>query len=508
MSDLRDAALAPAAAWRDVAGPAHVDFRAVFDAIPSPYMVLDRELRYVAANPAYQGVTMRSLDELLGGKIFDLFPNEGESGWRLRQSFQRVLETGAADTIAYLPYAIPRPDERGGGLEQRYWTAVHTPLLDERGEVAFIVQNTVDVTEIARLRRATSLPFRMVHGESDLLQRAREAERAKEQLLDEADDFRRLFQQAPGMIAVLSGPEHVYTFVNDACRRFVGGRDIIGLRVREAFPETDGQALFDLLDQVYRTGSPRSGEAIRVVMPEQAPAEPLQEAFIDFSFAPIFGPDGEVTGIFAQGTDRTDGVRAQERQQLLLDELNHRVKNTLATVQSIATQTLRGQADPEAARAVFVARIVALSQAHNLLSRSNWAGAELRDLLVQELTPYGPERFRLSGPVVRVPPRAALALGMVFHELATNAAKHGALTSERGRVEVGWGLRDAEGCRWLSLSWRERDGPGVAPPGRPGFGTRLIRMSLEGELGGSTDLRFEPEGLTLAVSIPLPPGWR
>ena len=161
-----------------------VDYARVFDVLPSPFMVVDSELRYVAANRAYLDTVDRTLPEILGQPLFELFPNPGESGQRLRASFDAVLATGRPDTLAYLPYPIPK---NGGGFENRYWTAIHVPLLNNEGKVAFVMQNTVDVTEFARIRAASTVPFTSLSAETRLIERTREAEAANA-------DFRRLFQ--------------------------------------------------------------------------------------------------------------------------------------------------------------------------------------------------------------------------------------------------------------------------------------------------------------------------
>src|SRR5690606_21330695 len=132
-----------------------VDYARIFDVLPSPFMLLDRELRYVAANAAYLEATGRSLEELLGQHVMAMFPNPGESGRRLQESFERVVATGESDTLAYLPYPILLSD---GSYGNRYWTCVHVPILDDEGRVRFVMQNTVDVTEFARLREAATLP--------------------------------------------------------------------------------------------------------------------------------------------------------------------------------------------------------------------------------------------------------------------------------------------------------------------------------------------------------------
>ncbi|MFY9294571.1 MAG: sensor histidine kinase, partial [Methylorubrum rhodinum] len=189
--------------------------------------------------------------------------------------------------------------------------------------------------------------------------------------------------------------------------------------------------------------------------------------------------------------------------RLLVDELNHRVKNTLATVQSFALQSFRGLDGAAAQRRdAFEGRLLSLSAAHNILTREHWAGAGLRPVIDEVLRPFeaGGSRFTLSGPDLRLPPRVALALGMVLHELCTNAAKHGALSRAQGRVALGWEVGPAENglCR-LHLVWRETGGPPVAAPSRRGFGSRLIERGLASELGGSARIGFPAEGVVCEI---------
>ena len=186
--------------------------------------------------------------------------------------------------------------------------------------------------------------------------------------------------------------------------------------------------------------------------------------------------------------------RIERHQNLLLDELNHRVKNTLATVQAMAMQTLKGV--DMLARDAFLARLFALSSQHDLLTLDNWEGASLEGVVRRALRPWREDeqpRFTVEGPAVHLDPKRALALGMGFHELATNAAKYGALSSGAGTVAVRWAV-DPDGKR-LKLTWRERGGPAIATPARKGFGLRLIEHGLGRELGGVVRLDFQPEGL-------------
>ncbi len=486
-----------------------IDFRALFETLPSPHVVLDRQFRFVEANLAYQAVTERSREELLGRGMFELFPNEGPSGRRLRESFEKVFATGQPDTLALIPYAIPLPRSRGGGFEMRYWSAVHTPLFDAAGEVAFLVQNTVDVTDVQRLKDMAFGPAGgpeesapAVQEATQLFQRAQELQETNLVLVEETNQLRNLFMQAPGFMAVLLGPDFTFRLVNNAYQQLVGHRPLIGRPLMEALPELDGQPFHHILREVMRTGQPYVGRAAGVMLQRTADAPP-EERFVDFIYQPILDARGAPWGVFVEGSDVTDRIRAEEQQKLLLDELNHRVKNTLATVQAIAAQTLRTSPEPEAFKAAFEARLLALSATHDLLTRSVWRGADLSDVVMLELRPHGADRYVVRGPAVALSPAEALTLGLVFHELATNAAKYGALSSERGCVRVAWSLHEEGSRPRLELSWIEEGGPPVTPPRRQGFGSRLIERSLKGDIDGQADLEFAPEGLRCRLSVSL-----
>jgi two-component sensor histidine kinase len=194
--------------------------------------------------------------------------------------------------------------------------------------------------------------------------------------------------------------------------------------------------------------------------------------------------------------------RAHQRQQLMINELNHRVKNTLFTVQSLARQSLGRPADTPGLGA-FNERIMALARAHDLLTRSVWEGADLKEILEETLEPYL-DRTVLAGPPAALSPNAALALSMVFHELGTNAVKYGALSAPGGNVTVVWHVDPAARHR-LTLHWEERGGPRVQPPSRTGFGSRLIAASLKSDLAGEARLDYRPTGLVCVLTLSLPP---
>ncbi len=223
---------------------------------------------------------------------------------------------------------------------------------------------------------------------------------------------------------------------------------------------------------------------------------------------PVRDAEGRLLYLVRVAQDITERKAAEQRQRLLMDELNHRVKNTLATVQSLASQTACSAPTPAAFRAGFEGRLIALSKAHDQLTMHHWESADLRKLLSSSLAPYagaGPERVVLRGEDVVLRPRAALTLAMAFHELSTNAAKYGALSTSGGRVEIRWqALRndDADHAR-LRIDWVEQGGSPAAEPQKRGFGSRLIEGGVKAELGGSTRLIFAPEGLRCEFLIPL-----
>lgn len=269
----------------------------------------------------------------------------------------------------------------------------------------------------------------------------------------------------------------------------------------------------DLLDAIH----PEDRERQRLAVEEALAAR------ADFSVEyRTIRPDGSLHWIEVRGTvldgpggapvmvgvsqDVSESRMAEERQGLLLHELNHRVKNTLATVQAIASMTRRSGRDPEAMWAGFTARLQGLAKTNDLLAASNWDGAPLRETLVNELGPYDDgqgRRIGLQGEPVMLSPRAALALGLAVHELATNAAKYGALSVPEGTVRVAWSLvRTGEGPK-LRIEWAESGGPAVQKPERQGFGSRLIQRGLAQQLGGEIELDFAPAGVRCLIVFPV-----
>jgi two-component sensor histidine kinase len=221
---------------------------------------------------------------------------------------------------------------------------------------------------------------------------------------------------------------------------------------------------------------------------------------------------GRIVGAVAAGLDISDRRKVEEQRQLLVHELNHRVKNTLATVQAIASQTMRSAPSLEEARKSAEARIVAFAKAHDVLTNESWAGANLDDIVAGATFPHGgKERFETSGPAVWCPPNLALSLSLALNELATNAVKYGALSVPEGRVRLTWDVQSHADHLKLAVHWEERGGPLVRPPAREGFGSVVIKRSMSGREHGKVTMDYAEKGLvcTLAASITpeKSPGW-
>lgn len=225
--------------------------------------------------------------------------------------------------------------------------------------------------------------------------------------------------------------------------------------------------------------------------------------------SPVKDEDGDVIQHFASFMDLTAYKEQQAHSTLLIEELNHRVKNTLATVQAIVSQAARTNPDPQAMRKAVETRLIALSRSHDLLSREKWHSAALRDVLHDALEPFGTDEGRarrtiLKGEDIRFGPKAALALGIAFNELATNAAKYGAFSNDVGSVWIEWVIEPSPTGRRLVLTWTEKDGPAVTPLLHKGFGSHVIERGLAHELDGLVRLDYRTEGVVCTMNIPAP----
>jgi PAS domain S-box-containing protein len=542
-------------------------------------------------NDAYATLIGRRHPRVLGWKVCKAWPES---------AYERMMTSVlAGETLVFRD--APITVYRTGQAEQIWMTSQCSPVRDEAGRPAGVMVVCVEDTERVLAERRAAI---------------------------ELNRMRTVFEQAPGAIAILSGPDHVYEFVNEAHKRLFGDRDVVGKPVREVFADLPDQSHSRMLDQVYATGERFVVRAAPALLPTP-PGDALEEYILDYVFAPVTDKEGHVVGVFAEGLDVTEQARAQAaaaesgrrlsaavsiarlgafewnlelnqamldarareifgfgpdedltvdalvgrvepsdyervaaernaaeaegrtrhefefrirrpdgsvrnirsvsdtlpgphgrptrvfgllddvterkraeaRQRLLVNELNHRVKNTLATVQSIAAQTLRSAPDIQSAKDAFEARLMALAAAHDLLTAQSWRGAPLSDVVARSVSAFqtAGRPISVSGPPVWLSAQRALALSLALHELATNAAKHGALSTPEGRVSIRWSATAGE----LNLSWVEEGGPRVTAPTRAGFGTRLLQRGLARELDGEVTVTFAPEGVRCQMLCPL-----
>lgn len=427
----------------------------------------DRDGRLIRVNAALEDLTGYCRDELLEMTIAQLTHPDDR----------------AEDAALYADQVAGRRDRYS--IDKRYirkdGEIVHVEVLsstarDSDGGFAHGVRVMKDVSE----RREAEL-------------RLQESERRSRELLD-----------ALPSAVYTTDPDGRITYFNEAAAALAGRRPRIGIDrwcVTWKLFRPDGTQLKH--EHCPMAQALMTGEELRGV---EAVAERPDGSRLTFTPYPTLLRDsaGAVLGAVNVLVDITERKRADEAQKVLIDELNHRVKNTLATVQSIALQTQRST--PEAFAERFEDRLIALSKAHDLLTRRQWAGIGVVELLDEELAPYrddGAGNIRLEGPDLMLTASVGLALGMVIHELATNAAKYGALASPTGRLDLSWSIDLADDERRLNLAWLERSGAPTPPPTRQGFGHRLIERTVQKDLKGLLEQRFEPTGLECRFGFPV-----
>ncbi|WP_136682094.1 sensor histidine kinase [Falsirhodobacter xinxiangensis] len=363
---------------------------------------------------------------------------------------------------------------RNGVAEEVYLDLFYSPVPDDHGVPAGALVIVVETTDrvLAERRR-----------------------------IDEMQRMHRMFDQAPGFVAILGGPDHIFEFTNPAYRELIGGRDVIGQRLADAIPEVVAQGFVARMNAAFQSGEPHVGIGTAVSLRRDGSGGEETRS-LDFIYQPIRDEGDQITHILVMGMDVTERVRAQEHQRFLLNELNHRVKNSLATVQSVVRHTLRQSSSLKEASESISARILALSRAQDVLTGQSWAETTVETVLRSAVEPMGAQRFHLNGPEVALGRRQALALSLAVHELATNAVKYGALANDDGTVRISWGVEGNNAPRFR-LTWLERGGPPVCPPTRRGFGMDVIERGLGAELDADVAMSYAPEGFALELDARL-----
>lgn len=316
------------------------------------------------------------------------------------------------------------------------------------------------------------------------------------ELPDKERHIRELLHALPAAVYTTDREGRI-TFYNEAAAEFWGQRPTLG----ESWwcgswrlYRPDGSPLPH--DQCPMALALKQGRPIRNVEAVVERPDGSRVQFMPYP-TPLHNAAGEMIGAVNMLIDIGYAKQAEKRQQLLINELNHRVKNTLTTVQSIARQTLRNHADGDASKS-FESRLLALAKTHDVLTRESWAGADIHDVVTQAVAFVSDaHRIEVSGPTLRLPPKSVVSLAMAVHELCTNALKYGALSDPNGRVSVRW---HTVGDR-VQLRWVESDGPPVRAPASGGFGRRLLERGLAHELKAVVNLAYPPSGVTCDIEF-------
>ncbi|MGJ9420237.1 PAS domain-containing protein [Massilia sp. CMS3.1] len=347
------------------------DFAALFAASPYPYLLIDTDFILIGANPAYLRATGRTADDLVGKHIFDAFPAnpldpDSTNLDEVRVSIEFAISTRQPHTSALLRYAIPVETPDGPGFEERYWSAVHSPVFDDDGKVIYVSQNAIDVTDLYRFDVATRKYYlkQDANAVPDIAQMNRpQMHEAMTRILNaERSGLQILFDQAPGFIAVLTGKDHTFDTVNEAFYRLAGHRDIVGKPALDALPELAGQGYKELMDEVCRTGEPVVLRERRIALRRDA-GDALEDRYVDLLFQPIIGPDKRVSGIFAQGNDVTGAHRANQALSEKVQQLEEiRANQTFQLALADRIRQLDNPEDVTAAAAELLGRKLGVSR--------------------------------------------------------------------------------------------------------------------------------------------------
>lgn len=318
--------------------------------------------------------------------------------------------------------------------------------------------------------------------------------RAEAALRDSEERHRLIFEQANDIMFTLD-LDQVVTAANPAAGAALGlaPAELVGRHVADFISREDHQRTTAMLQRKLAEGG-----TTRYDVEVHGTNGRTMRWQINSTL--MRNPSGKPLGLQAIARDVTEERAFEERQRLLIHELNHRVKNTLALVQALALQSLKPGRDPMRAANDFQSRLAALAAAHDLLTREQWEGATLGELVASATRPLARERGRIDahGPEVEVTPKAAVSIVMALHELSTNATKYGALSDPAGHVAIRWSVVDGR----LRLEWRERGGPPVTPPRSRGFGIRMIERALASDLTGEVLIDFDPAGLVCIIDAP------
>ena len=366
---------------------------------------------------------------------------------------------------------------RNGFPEETHFAFSYTPVRGTDGAVLGMFCACTETTADVRLRR---------------------------EQISERERLLRIFEMSPAATAALVGPDHVFDFANAAFNLISGQRALIGLPAAAALPELAAVGLIDSLDTAYRSGLPLTAQAMPLQFRRPGRGEEEQR-LIDIVCQPMRDHAGTMAGILIQAMDVTEKRAEEAHREMLARELGHRLKNQLAMVQVIVSQTLRSAVDIPSARRTLGDRLAVLGAAHDMIIRGDARSSTIADIVAQMSQVHDDReapRIHADGPMLKIGARPTLSLSLILHELATNASKYGALSTPAGRVEVSWAVNTPTPDR-VTIRWVEWDGPPVTAPAAEGTGSKLIKAGLAGARDCRVEIRYEPTGLRCSICADL-----
>ena len=437
-------------------------YRELFNSIDEGFCVLEKisggadaavDFRFIEVNPSF--AKHAGTGDVLGNTIREMFPLEPEDWYNIHD---QVVTSG-------------QPIRHEHSLESRgkFLELYEFPLNNEkRNRLAIIFQ------DISERKSAAEVGLKLTA------------------LVASSDD----------MIASIDAHGN-FTSWNEGAERMFGysSQEVMFKHSAVLLNPGQGSVLAQMFEQ-FET----SGKNVHVEAEWQRKDGSM--LWISATISPLISGVGKIVGASIIARDITERRRAEAHREILVGELNHRVKNTLAIVSAIASQTLTGAVSVKAANEAFSARLLALSRAHDLLMHGNWSGTDLASVVKATIEPHngGENRFGVEGAYVPLQPALAVTFSLALHELCTNAAKYGALSVQEGFVNIAWHIRGDIANARLQLTWTESGGPAVVTPTRKGFGSRLIQKALAMELTGEVSVSYEPSGVICTINAPLPPG--
>ncbi len=445
---------------RDAEDEARIYAQAIIETMRQPLLVLNDGLKVVSANQAFQVLFQVSAAETIGVGVYEL----GNGQWdfaKLRTLLAEVLAKDQSFNDIEIEHEFKRLGHRCMMINGR-------KLAREGGRDGLILLSIEDITQRKHADQTASQLAAIVEASSDAI--------------TSIDLNGIVTSWNPGAVA-LFGYEV---------------QDVIGKSLEFLHWPDDVAPHIDSLDHFRQGGDTRRHET-------QKRRKDGSPVWVSLTTSPLRNASGVLSGASTIARDISERRHTEEHREVLVGELNHRVKNSLAIVSAIASQTLVGTVPLPIAREAFIARLMSMSRAHDLLVHGNWAGTDLASVINATIKPYETaNRFQITGPHVGLKPSVALTFSLAIHELCTNAIKYGALSVPEGKVDILWSVEGAGPDALLVWEWIESGGPSVSTPVHRGFGSSLVERVLATDVQGTVSISFDPAGLRCILDAPLP----